>query len=152
VQEEGLEPPLSCENEILSLARLPVPPFLHFKTLPTRGSQNCSPAQPPTQCNPEFAKRAEGLAVSVLSALLLDFRCHSERSRGIPLRRRRPEQERFLDATRLVDLFGPAQAPAALDNNLREQLPPRNHTYLRTQLPEASAVVQASNQADMEAI
>jgi hypothetical protein len=28
VQEEGLEPPLSCENEILSLARLPVPPFL----------------------------------------------------------------------------------------------------------------------------
>jgi hypothetical protein len=27
VPEEGLEPPLPCDNEILSLARLPVPPF-----------------------------------------------------------------------------------------------------------------------------
>lgn len=27
VPQEGLEPPLPCENQILSLARLPVPPL-----------------------------------------------------------------------------------------------------------------------------
>ena len=27
VGEGGLEPPLSCENQILSLARLPIPPL-----------------------------------------------------------------------------------------------------------------------------
>ena len=29
VGEEGIEPSLSCENQILSLARLPVPPLAH---------------------------------------------------------------------------------------------------------------------------
>jgi hypothetical protein len=29
VPERGLEPPLPCENQVLNLARLPVPPFGH---------------------------------------------------------------------------------------------------------------------------
>jgi hypothetical protein len=29
VPAEGLEPPLPCENQILSLARLPIPPRRH---------------------------------------------------------------------------------------------------------------------------
>jgi hypothetical protein len=31
VPERGLEPPLPCENQVLNLARLPVPPFGHRK-------------------------------------------------------------------------------------------------------------------------
>jgi hypothetical protein len=30
VGEEGLEPSLPCENQILSLARLPIPPLAHI--------------------------------------------------------------------------------------------------------------------------
>jgi hypothetical protein len=30
VPERGLEPPLPCENQVLNLARLPVPPFGHY--------------------------------------------------------------------------------------------------------------------------
>jgi hypothetical protein len=29
VPERGLEPPLPCENQVLNLARLPIPPFGH---------------------------------------------------------------------------------------------------------------------------
>src|SRR3979490_3189426 len=30
VPERGLEPPLPCENQVLNLARLPIPPFGHM--------------------------------------------------------------------------------------------------------------------------
>jgi hypothetical protein len=30
VPERGLEPPLPCENQVLNLARLPIPPFGHI--------------------------------------------------------------------------------------------------------------------------
>ena len=31
VPERGLEPPLPCGNQVLNLARLPIPPFGHSK-------------------------------------------------------------------------------------------------------------------------
>jgi hypothetical protein len=35
VPERGLEPPLPCENQVLNLARLPIPPFGHkYNALP----------------------------------------------------------------------------------------------------------------------
>lgn len=37
VGEEGLEPSLPCENQILSLARLPIPPLARI-VIPTRGA------------------------------------------------------------------------------------------------------------------
>jgi hypothetical protein len=34
VPERGLEPPLPCENQVLNLARLPIPPFGHKRGTP----------------------------------------------------------------------------------------------------------------------
>jgi hypothetical protein len=34
VPERGLEPPLPCENQVLNLARLPIPPFGHNRGTP----------------------------------------------------------------------------------------------------------------------
>jgi hypothetical protein len=50
VPERGLEPPLPCENQVLNLARLPVPPFGHcfdstlFALLSATNASQCSPA------------------------------------------------------------------------------------------------------------
>ncbi len=40
VGEEGLEPSLPCENQILSLARLPIPPLAHVLIVTRIASTN----------------------------------------------------------------------------------------------------------------
>src|SRR3984957_17664705 len=41
VPERGLEPPLPCENQLLKLARLPIPPFGHYRQPTAREPAYC---------------------------------------------------------------------------------------------------------------
>lgn len=47
VGEEGLEPSLHCWNQILSLARLPIPPFAHITGVAQRVYAYLRFTQPP---------------------------------------------------------------------------------------------------------